>query len=56
MDDSKRREPQPKQPPAPAQEGAVKHVVRTGLPPGIDVEDVVDPGNNSPKAPADDRS
>jgi hypothetical protein len=58
MDDSKRREPPPKkQPaPAPAQEGSVKHVVRTGLPPGIEVDDFKDPGKNSPKGPADDRS
>jgi hypothetical protein len=39
-----------------SQEGSVKHVVRTGLPPGIDVEDVKDPGKVSPKGPADNRS
>ena len=56
MDDSKRREPPPKSQPATAQEDSVKHVVRTGLPPGIEVDDVKDPGKNAPKAPADNRS
>ena len=37
-------------------EGSVKHVVRTGLPPGVDVEDWKDPGKGSPKGPADNRS
>jgi hypothetical protein len=55
MDDSKRREPQPDTQPKQPQEGSVKHVVRTGLPPGIEVEDVTDPGKNVPKGPADDR-
>ena len=39
-----------------SEEGSVKHVVRTGLPPGIDVEDVKDPGKNVPKGPTDNRS
>jgi len=39
-----------------SKEGSVKHVVRTGLPPGIDVEDVKDPGKASPKGPTDNRS
>ena len=39
-----------------SKEGSVKHVVRTGLPPGIDVEDVKDPGKVSPKGPTDNRS
>ena len=40
----------------PKEEGSVKHIVRTGLPPGIEVEDALDPGKHSPKGPADDRS
>jgi hypothetical protein len=39
-----------------SKEGSVKHVVRTGLPPGIEVEDVKDPGKVSPKGPTDNRS
>jgi hypothetical protein len=39
-----------------SKEGSLKHVVRTGLPPGIDVQDWKDPGKASPKGPADDRS
>ena len=39
-----------------SKEGAVKHVVRTGLPPGVDLEDWKDPGKGSPKGPADNRS
>ena len=39
-----------------SKEGSVKHVVRTGLPPGVDVEDWEDPGKTSPKGPADNRS
>ena len=37
-------------------EGSVKHVVRTGLPPGVNVDDWKDPGKNSPKGPTDNRS
>jgi hypothetical protein len=39
-----------------SKEGSVKHVVRTGLPPGINFEDLKDPGKNSPKGPTDNRS
>ena len=39
-----------------AKEGSVKHVVRTGLPPGVGVEDWKDPGKASPKGPTDNRS
>ena len=39
-----------------SKEGSVEHVVRTGLPPGIEVEDVKDPGKASPKGPTDNRS
>jgi hypothetical protein len=39
-----------------SKEGSVKHVVRTGLPPGVDVEDWKDPGKASPKGPTDNRS
>lgn len=38
------------------QETIVEHVVRTGLPPGVEPEDVEDPGTASPKGPADNRS
>src|SRR5690349_19453444 len=31
-------------------EGEIEHILDTGLPPGIDIEDAVDPGN-SPKSP-----
>ena len=56
MDKSKSRDDD-RQAPAPAQrEGSVKHVVRTGLPPGVNVEDVKDPGKVSPKGPTDNRS
>lgn len=40
----------------PEQENLVEHVVRTGLPPGVEPEDVKDPGKASPKGPADNRS
>ena len=55
MDKSK---PADKSAPAksPSKEGSLEHVVRTGLPPGISVEDVKDPGKNSPKGPTDNRS
>jgi len=56
MDNAKRREPPAKTQPPPSQEGSVKHVVRTGLPPGIEVDDVKDPGKESPKGPADNNS
>lgn len=37
--------------------GDVQHVIDTGLPPGVNVEDFVDPGNTQPaEAPADNRS
>ena len=50
-----RQDPSTTEKPA-SKEGSVKHVVRTGLPPGIDVEDVTDPGKVSPKGPTDNRS
>jgi len=56
MDNAKRREQPATTKPPPSQEGSVKHVVRTGLPPGIEVEDAIDPGKASPKGPADDNS
>lgn len=38
-------------------EPAVKHVLRTGLPPGISVADAKDPGSATPaKGPVDNRS
>ena len=40
----------------PSEEGSVKHAVRTGLAPGVNVEDWKGPGKHSPKGPADDRS
>ncbi|HEY4370601.1 MAG TPA: hypothetical protein VGN52_01580 [Burkholderiales bacterium] len=36
-------EPKPQQKP----EGSFKHIVHTGLPPGIEVEDAVDPGSRN---------
>ena len=30
-------------------EGDIEHIIDTGLPPGIDVEDAIDPGN-APKS------
>ncbi len=44
-DDTRRKEP------------AVKHVLRTGLPPGVSVSDAKDPGNTKPpRGPTDNRS
>jgi hypothetical protein len=39
-----------------ASEGNVKHVLRTGLPPGIEVDEAIDPGAHGPRGPTDDRS
>jgi hypothetical protein len=36
--------------------GDVQHIIDTGLPPGIDVDEARDPGSQTPRAPADDRS
>jgi len=56
MDKTKPREPRDPESRPSSNEGSVKHVVRTGLPPGVDVEDVKDPGRNAPKGPTDNRS
>ena len=56
MDETKPRNPQPAEPRPSSRENSVKHVVRTGLPPGVNVEDVKDPGNTSPRGPTDNRS
>jgi hypothetical protein len=40
----------------PRREGALKHILDTGLPPGIDVPDAKDPGSQVGGTPADDRS
>ena len=37
-------------------EGDLKHVLETGLPPGVDLEDARDPGSQTPPVPADNRS
>ena len=36
--------------------GDVRHVIDKGLPPGIGIQDAVDPGSQAPRTPADDRS
>lgn len=45
----------------PGTAGSLKHILRTGLPPGITPEEALDPGNNARRktgetGPADDRS
>ena len=39
-----------------AREGEIEHIRDTGLPPGIRVDEVKDPGSQPPHAPTDDRS
>ena len=34
----------------------LKHLLKTGLPPGIEVEDFKDPGAHAPGGPAENRS
>ena len=34
----------------------LKHVLKTGLPPGIEIDDAKDPGSNAPGGPVDNRS
>jgi len=36
--------------------GDVRHIIDTGLPPGISVDEAKDPGAQTPRGPADDRS
>jgi hypothetical protein len=36
--------------------GDVRHIIDTGLPPGINVDEAKDPGAQTPRGPADDRS
>ncbi|HSU44851.1 MAG TPA: hypothetical protein VLN42_11600 [Casimicrobiaceae bacterium] len=36
--------------------GDVRHIIDTGLPPGISVDEAKDPGAQTPRNPADDRS
>ena len=36
--------------------GDVRHIIDTGLPPGISVDEAKDPGAQTPRSPADDRS
>jgi hypothetical protein len=38
------------------QGGDLKHIGDTGLPPGISIEDAKDPGSQTPRTPADNRS
>jgi hypothetical protein len=41
----------------PSQKDSVEHVVKTGLPPGIDPDQALDPGASAPdKGPSDNRS
>ena len=56
MEKPKPRDTQPTERKPASKEDSVKHVVDTGLPPGIDVEDWKDPGKNAPKGPTDNRS
>jgi hypothetical protein len=34
----------------------IKHVLNTGLPPGINIEDAKDPGSHAPGGPVENRS
>jgi len=34
----------------------LKHIIETGLPPGISEDEAKDPGSQTPRNPADDRS
>ena len=36
--------------------GDVRHLIDTGLPPGIDIDEAKDPGSQPPHGPTDDRS
>ena len=36
--------------------GDVRHILDTGLPPGVRIDDAKDPGSQPPHGPADDRS
>jgi hypothetical protein len=36
--------------------GDVRHIIDTGLPPGISIDEATDPGAQTPRSPADDRS
>lgn len=56
MEETKRSDAETPQDKSSSKDGSVKHVVRTGLPPGIDVDDWKDPGKDAPKAPTDNRS
>ena len=61
MSTQKPEDPAPRTPPKPGREppergGDVRHIVDKGLPPGIDMQDAIDPGSNTPGTPADDRS
>ena len=38
------------------QEGGFRHILRTGLPPGIEVEEAIDPGSQHSQTPAKNRS
>jgi hypothetical protein len=40
----------------PERSGDLRHIVDTGLPPGIDIEEAKDPGSQTPHVPVDDRS
>ena len=60
MPTQKPEDPTPRTPPKPGSEpaehgGDVRHIVDKGLPPGIDIQDAIDPGSHTPGAPADDR-
>jgi hypothetical protein len=36
--------------------GDIQHIVDTGLPPGISIDEAKDPGSQGPHGPVDDRS
>ena len=52
-DDAKSKKPDDK---ARTPKENVKHVVNTGLPPGIDVGQAKDPGSKAPDKPVENRS
>jgi hypothetical protein len=54
-DTARRTPPKPKSEPA-ERGGDVRHIIDKGLPPGIGVQDAIDPGAQTPRTPVDDRS
>ena len=59
QDRSAPRVPPKKEQPAPKPKergGDIRHIIDTGLPPGISVDEAKDPGSQTPRKPVDDRS